>query len=943
MLILPRSAIAVLKEKVEQKVVKKDVEALWTPHPENKPQQQAYYSQIDRLFYGGSVGGGKLGVCYSISWALSNIPCFTVECYDEFKHLIPEQIKRMDTKVLSWDGTWKSFSELKIGDRIMNPDGQHQSILAIYERGFNQVYRVGFEDGTFVDCSADHLWSCWEAQTNSRRKSSAGLKAMLPTDTPIGWNTNYIQRARVVTTDFLCKELAKGRNFIFPVNAPLNFTNLHRGMAERAYLYGALIGDGSLPEKGMIYTLHSADEWIIERCTSILENWKRYDCQDRNMARITIKDRWVDQWARNSGLKGKKSWDKFLPEGYLKESLDFRWALAQGLFDTDGYAATNKNEVSYTSVSKTLADGVASLVRSLGFLAKVFEKQGYCYIDGEKEAKRIAYTVQVQGNQKHKLFSLPRKIKNAQSNESMNWVGKRVEFVKPLLTKEYGRCIKVSNPNSLYITDGYNVTHNSSLVVGLALTQHNASIIFRREYSQLKGVIKESKKFARGHGRYNNTEKTWTELPEGRELSFGAVQYEDDVEKFQGRAHDFMAFDEICHFTRYQFDFLSGWNRPNIPGQRCRIVATGNPPTTPEGQWVREYWGPWLDKTHELYPYPPGEVIWYITVSSKDEIVQVGGDRPAPVERVVKGKTKVFYPHSRSFIPAKLKDNPYLDEAAYLSTLYGLPEALQKALIDGSFDIDWEDAEMQVIPSEWVELAMLRWENSCMLPGTPLSALGVDVARGGKDQTIIVPRRGYWFEELKAYPGASTPDGSYVAGQVAECWEEGCSINIDVVSVGSSPYDILNHTYPNVIPISGGEKSIKSDKSGKLSYYNKRAELYWLFREALDPDSGKNYCLPRSERLKAELCTPKWKLIPPIATEPHKNGRIQITPKEEVKETLGRSPDEADSVVYASHEGITEFEPIQYNLDKRDIAPKMPEIQVQHSFSRPKRSRKGWR
>jgi hypothetical protein len=483
----------------------------------------------------------------------------------------------------------------------------------------------------------------------------------------------------------------------------------------------------------------------------------------------------------------------------------------------------------------------------------------------------------------------------------------------------------------------------SSLVVGLALTRHHTSMIFRREYSQLKGVIKESKKFANSHGRYNNTEKTWTNLPGGKELSFGAVQYEDDVEKFQGRAHDFMAFDEICHFTRYQFDFLSGWNRPNILGQRCRIVATGNPPTTPEGQWVREYWGPWLDKTHELYPYPPGEVIWYITVSSKDEIVQVGGDRPAPVEREVKGKLKTFYPHSRSFIPARLGDNPYLDEGAYLSTLYGLPEHLQRALIDGSFDIDWEDDELQVIPSEWVELAMVRWENSCMLPNTPLSSMGVDVARGGKDQTVIAKRRGYWFEPLKKYPGKSTPDGSYVAGHVAENYEEGCVTNIDVTSIGSSPYDILKHTYPNVVPMAGGEKSLKTDKSKKMGFYNKRAERYWMFREALDPASGMNYCLPRNERLKAELCALKWKLVPPKVGEESKIGRIKITLKEEVKDILGRSPDEADATVYAASGDKTEFQPFDHLIDVRDITPKMPEVKVQHRFAAPKRSRSGWR
>lgn len=942
MLTLPKSAIAALKEKAEKLVVT-DNEPLWSPHPENKPQQEAYYSQIDRLFYGGSVGGGKGQACKLFDYVVkhfyggdgNNIDLGTIdlEIFD-----IPEEIMNNTSKVLTPFG-WKAIEQIKIGDAVMNPDGGAAHVVAIHDKGIQPLYRVTFVDGASVEVDSSHLWGYWLA---SRKK-----KAMKGQDIPLSdnWNENYYSRCLVRNTEQVKAIADKGNdNLIVPLCAPLRLQGTSKWKWFPPYTLGVLLGDGCLTPS----CDPKAPQWAKpdEQIAKEVELETGCAVSKQNGAsclvwRIKLTSERIIELERTK-LLGTYSHTKFIPNYYKNAPVEIRWALFQGLMDTDGYA-DERGHLEYTSTSEQLALDVQYLARSLGFAATLSYKEDTHYVvDGVKTKCRSCWRIYLKGNNTEQAFRLERKKDRCRKyNNGASWCGRRIVSIEPI-EPGYSRCIQVSHPNGLYIVNDFIVTHNSSLVVGLALTQHDASIIFRREYSQLKGVIKESKKFARGHGRYNGSDKIWTELPEGRELSFGAVQYEDDVEKFQGRAHDFMAFDEICHFTRYQFDFLSGWNRPNIPGQRCRIVATGNPPTTPEGQWVREYWAPWLDKTHELYPHPPGEPIWYITVNSKDEIVQVGGDRPVPVKREVKGKIKTLYPHSRSFIPAKLKDNPYLDEAAYLSTLYGLPETLQKALIDGSFDIDWEDAEMQVIPSDWVEQAMVRWENSCMLPGTPLSALGVDVARGGKDQTVIVPRRGYWFEELKKYPGASTPDGGYVAGQVAACWEEGCVINIDVASVGSSPYDILENTYPNVIPISGGEKSIKSDESGKLGFYNKRAELYWLLREALDPKNGKNYCLPRSERLKAELCTPKWKLVPPIATEPHKSGRIQITTKEDVKDILGRSPDEADGVVYASHDAYTEFEPIQYNLDKRDITPRVPEVQPPQ-FSRPKRSRKGWK
>lgn len=486
----------------------------------------------------------------------------------------------------------------------------------------------------------------------------------------------------------------------------------------------------------------------------------------------------------------------------------------------------------------------------------------------------------------------------------------------------------------------------------MALTSLKNSIIFRREYPQLKGLIRRSRAIVGGKGRYNNTEKIWTNLPSDRVLEFGAIQYEKDVEKYQGRDHSLKAYDEICHFTRFQFEFTSGWNR-SASGERCRIVCTGNPPTTPEGQWVREYWGPWLDKTHELYPYPPGELIWYVSANGEDKIVQEGGDRPDPIEIEIDGVVELVQPHSRTFIPASLSDNSYLAKTGYRSVLQALPEPLRSQMLHGKFDLDWEDDPWQVIPSAWIEAAFWRWENSCPLP-SPLSAIGLDVARGGKDATVLATRRGYWFEELKIYAGKSTPDGGAVAAQVAKHWEEGCAINVDVLNVGNSVYDILKGTYPKVQAIGSGEKSHKCDRSGKLAFADKRAEMYWLFREALDPDSGLNLCIPRNGKLKAALCAPRWSLEPPTAGDLSKKGRIRVESKDNgknangskkkgIKARLGRSPDDADATVYCWANQLDEFEPIEYAVDVRDIKPKVPQINAAPQFAIKRRGRGGWR
>ncbi len=67
------------------------------------------------------------------------------------------------------------------------------------------------------------------------------------------------------------------------------------------------------------------------------------------------------------------------------------------------------------------------------------------------------------------------------------------------------------------------------------------------------------------------------------------------------------------------------------------------------------------------------------------------------------------------------------------------------------------DHENQVIPTAWVEAAMARWKPDGGLRAK-MTAMGVDVAAGGSDQTIIAARYGGWFDRLVKKPGAECRD-----------------------------------------------------------------------------------------------------------------------------------------------------------------------------------------
>lgn len=425
----------------------------------------------------------------------------------------------------------------------------------------------------------------------------------------------------------------------------------------------------------------------------------------------------------------------------------------------------------------------------------------------------------------------------------------------------------------------------SDLVLGLAVTAHKRAIIFRREFAQLTALIERSRELLQDVARYNGQEHIWRDVPGGRQLEFGGVQHEQDKHRYQGRPHDLKAFDELPEFTESQYRFLTGWARSTDLEQRVRVVATGNPPSHADGRWVIKYWGPWLDDQHPN-PALPGELRWFTTIDGEDTEV----DGPEPFEH--DGKT--LRPKSRTFIPASLSDNPYLRDSGYEAVLQGLPEPLRSQLLYGDFTVGVDDDPWQTIPTEWVRMAFKRYEEG-RGPEVGLTALGVDVARGGDDQTVICRRFGNWFPPLLQWPGRETDDGPKVAALVVQALDDQTpTINLDVIGVGASAFDSLVGAGVSVEGVNFADRSSMTDKSGLLQMRNKRAEAYWRAREALDPSTGDNLAIAPDNELLADLTSARYKVGP---------SGIQIESKEDIKKRIRRSTDCGDAFVLSLLEG----------------------------------------
>lgn len=433
----------------------------------------------------------------------------------------------------------------------------------------------------------------------------------------------------------------------------------------------------------------------------------------------------------------------------------------------------------------------------------------------------------------------------------------------------------------------------TDLACGLALTTHCKSMIMRRESPQLQGVFDRLTTLLGSRDGFASQDKIWR--LKGRQIEFGSTPNLEDELKYQGRPHDLLVFDEATNFLESQVRFLLGWLRTDDPTQRCRALLTFNPPTTSEGRWVITYFAPWLNDKHPN-PAKPGELRWFATIEGEDREVETDApfvlvdDQPVyDFDETEFKPEEIIKPLSRTFIPSRVSDNPHYMRTGYLATLQGLPEPLRSQMLNGDFLAGVEDDPWQVIPTEWVDLAMSRWQRYETLKGL-MDSMGVDVARSGKDQTVIARRHGTWFDELVCYPGKETPDGPTILAHILTARRDQAPVHIDVIGVGSSPYDFLVQNRIQTVGIDYRNATSEMNQERTMGFYNLRAECWWKMREALDPMNLSCISLPPDQKLRADLCAPLWK--------PTTRG-VLVESKEDTKDRIKRSPDRADAACMA--------------------------------------------
>lgn len=496
---------------------------------------------------------------------------------------------------------FRPLKDLKIGDIISNPmTGGQQRITWIHPKGTFDFYRIHFVDGTYTDCSEGHLWRLRVGRKKSKKaKHNPEHYAM--------YGDDRLWPAKKMYDWYQDKKGGKnkGAHLIIPLTKPVEFSvgGCGTGRPIDPYILGAIIGNGCIGEKTIsknCVRFSVMDDEIKQR---FIDDMSKYHTKtDSQAIHYTIYNNDLVKAVKDLGITGNPSRDRFIPRPYLLAPIKDRIKLMQGLMDTDGYV-DDRGHMSYTSISKQLAEDVAFIVRSLGGVATVTtNKAGYKDPrTGEFVQCNDAWNVQIRTKMNPDLCGLTRKKERARYdfNGGNSELGKRITDVE-YIGKQESFCISVDDPSGLYITDNFTVTHNSFIGscwicstcirfpdIRAVIARKTAKSLKESTFNTVKSVLRSWGLIENKHFKINNVEN-WLMFWNGSIIYLKELETLPSDPNFErlGSTEITVAFcDEVSEISEKAIETLMSrcrWKVSEYMGYP-RLLMTTNPCAT----WVR--------------------------------------------------------------------------------------------------------------------------------------------------------------------------------------------------------------------------------------------------------------------------------------------------------------------------------------------------------------------
>ncbi|MGD9702012.1 MAG: dCTP deaminase [Acidimicrobiia bacterium] len=341
----------------------------------------------------------------------------------------------VDTPIPTPDG-WRAMGDLQPGDHVFCFSGQPVQVKDATEVMLGRpCYEVVFSDRSSLIADAEHEWV---TTTRADRRSGRPV----------------VRR----TTMQIAASLRIGREYNHQVPLTGSVLCPRRDLPIDPYVLGIWIGDGT----SAAAEVTTADQQVVEgiRAAGYAAEPRpaplMYRIGGAGHSRNPKTGRYerngsLSSTLRNMGLLG----NKHIPADYLRADLQQRFALLEGLMDSDGYC-DRWGRCEFTTIREPLAEQVYELVASLGFRPVIAKKRAM--LNGVDHGPKYDVTFTPD----RPVFRLERKALRQKATGRFERFRSIVD-VRPIPSVPV-RCIEVDSSYGVYLAGrSFIPTHNSSL------------------------------------------------------------------------------------------------------------------------------------------------------------------------------------------------------------------------------------------------------------------------------------------------------------------------------------------------------------------------------------------------------------------------------------------------------------------------------------------------
>ena len=361
----------------------------------------------------------------------------------------------------------KRNGDLKPGDKVFNRKGEPVSVIDVFPKTKQTIYKVTLTDGRSVEVDGDHLWSYM--RTRGKHIHTSATKDMY---------------GNIYSEDSAGR---KSLNYWIPVNGAVQYEDAV--VSVDPYVMGAFLGDGCMTVKQL--TLSSGSKDIAKTCATLLggctckkvnrknTSWVFPLCDEQGRVPYskTKSKQLYDVFGDYPEVCGKKSSEKRIPFAYMTGSIEQRWRLINGIFDTAGEISDTEGGryiVSFVSTSEALVKDIQRVLYSLGIASSISVPR--------KKGNYAQYRLKLRckNADKVKFFTVPEKLeiaKIASSQPDGNQLRSKecgfadlvgIASIEKLSKKKETTCIYVDDPEHLYQAGDYVVSHNTEMAKQLS-------------------------------------------------------------------------------------------------------------------------------------------------------------------------------------------------------------------------------------------------------------------------------------------------------------------------------------------------------------------------------------------------------------------------------------------------------------------------------------------